>query len=95
MGNFEARLLREEELRDRAERDAQWNLGATRYCERCHEERHGEHLCADIAKRLARRERQVQAVLAIWAGRDPIIATSRKVAEEIVQKLSELGVQDD
>jgi hypothetical protein len=57
---------------------------------RCHKEikPKSEHLCADVAARLARRERQVQAVLAI-------VPMDRPLAEQIVKVLSNLGVEND
>lgn len=65
-----------------------------RHCIRCKAETLGganrpEHLCKDIAKRLARRERQVQAVLSIAPD------LSRETAEDIVKALSNLGVTED
>lgn len=71
------------------------------WCERCGAESNTlsePHLCKDITKRLARRERQVATVLDImrthapWRSHDEINQT---IAEEIVQKLAQLGVQED
>lgn len=51
------------------------------------------HLCADIAARLKRRERQVQAVLDVLHGFN--LSRDRDVAEAIVAKLNQLGVTED
>lgn len=53
-------------------------------------------MCKDIAKRLARRERQVNEVMDLLADAitDPQ-PTRRELAESIVVKLSQLGVSDD
>ena len=64
------------------------------YCQRCHEQVHGSatdqpHLCADISKRLARRERQVEAVLAI------VPALTREDAQAIVTRLAGIGVGEE
>lgn len=69
------------------------------YCQRCKQQvhstaEHQPHLCADIQKRLERRNRQVQAVIDILVESSPR-NTEREVAEAIVQKLSQLGVAND
>ena len=70
-------------------------------CTRCHEEVFGLvrtdddiHVCKDIAKRLARRERQVQAILPMLECYE-VPSVRRRVAEMIVAKLAGLGVADD
>lgn len=53
------------------------------------------HLCRDIRRRLARRERQVAAVEAIlWQARGSMLPV-RDQAEAIVAKLANMGVTDD
>ena len=74
-----------------------------RFCTRCNIEvfdEPGEHLCADLAKRYARRERQVAAVILILDGEmddeGAIYPDKFKgAAEEIVKVLANLGVEDD
>lgn len=73
-----------------------------RYCVRCKAEVFGEpgsHLCADLAKRLARRERQVNEVERILAFHmrhgDASVEGVRLVAEGIVKVLANLGVEND
>jgi hypothetical protein len=73
------------------------------YCERCKVQVHGlpehqPHLCADLERRLVRRERQVQAVLSVFSSRgllDGYEQTQRDIAEAIVKALSNLGVDSD
>lgn len=72
------------------------------YCTRCKQQVHGRpqdqpHLCKDIAKRLARRERQVQAVLDIFdqSKTGLHVDAGRRCAEAIVVKLNQMGVIDD
>lgn len=61
-------------------------------CSRCGATAHTTdadgHLCADIAARLKRAERQVQAVLSVAPGLD------RDTAEAIVQRLNRLGIDN-
>jgi hypothetical protein len=69
------------------------------WCERCGEESNTlsePHLCKDIKRRLARRTKQVNAVIDILADAavDPQ-PTRRQLAEEIVAALAHLGVTDD
>lgn len=70
-------------------------------CARCHAvcfTTNGPHLCPDIAARLRRREAQVQAVLDVFSVRgllDGYEDTKRAIAEAIVQKLANMGVQND
>lgn len=52
------------------------------------------HLCADIRKRLARRERQVAAVEAILREGHGSIRPMRDTAEAIVTRLAGMGVAD-
>lgn len=68
------------------------------WCERCKQESNtlsAPHLCADIARRYARRERQRQAVI------DELRATSLDeksldgLASVIVQRLANMGVEED
>ena len=83
-----------------------------RYCDRCQAEIHGTaqdqpHLCPDLSKRLARRKRQVDAIIpVIVAAQERYVlhveavlsgdmADPRPYAEEIVAKLAHLGVEDD
>ena len=78
-------------------------MTSERYCTRCKAETFGEpgsHLCADIAKRLARRERQVNEVESIlydhFAGYYDINEQDRRdAAYAIVQRLANLGVEND
>lgn len=75
------------------------SLENKRYCGRCGEPVHGRpedqpHICADIQKRITRREKQVQAVIDILA-RPGRSTDARTVAESIVKKLSQLGVTED
>jgi hypothetical protein len=65
-------------------------------CPRCDEESNTlsePHLCRDIARRLARRERQVEAVLGILDEYDSHPG-GHAMAEAIVAKLSQMGVAD-
>ena len=74
----------------------------TKNCVRCGAEvfglpQHQPHLCADIVKRLARRERQRDAVVelldeAFQIGNPNLV---RNVAEDIVAKLANMGVEND
>ena len=76
-------------------------INPMRNCTRCGAEVHMSaenqpHLCADIAKRLARREKQIAAVVEILGpGELPFGRDINTVAEIIVKKLSEMGVTDD
>lgn len=72
------------------------------YCERCGEQVHGlpqhqPHLCKDIEKRLARREKQVQAVMDILCADGYLNAGLfvREKAEAIVKVLANLNVTED
>ena len=79
-------------------------VGVPRQCARCKADVHGKpadqpHLCADLAVRLVRRQRQVDAVIAILRNRrmddgidDDLL---REAAEDIVKKLANLGVEND
>lgn len=67
-------------------------------CPRCGEvcfTTNPEHLCKDIAKRLARRERQVEEVMDILLASTEEISSLRTTAEQIVLRLSQLGVTDE
>ncbi len=71
-----------------------------RICPRCREEKFGKpgsHLCADLAKRLARRTRQVDGVLDIMNQCRVEFGTvhDRECAERIVGFLANLGVEND
>jgi len=73
-----------------------------RYCDRCKAELHGTaqdqpHLCPDLSKRLARRKRQVDAIIPVIEAAQEryYMADPRPYAEEIVAKLAHLGVEDD
>lgn len=68
------------------------------YCSRCSVQLHSTpehqpHLCADVQKRLVRRNRQVDAVekLLEFCGE----FDRRTLAETIVIKLNQLGVTED
>lgn len=75
------------------------------WCKRCQEESNTldpPHLCADIAKRLKRREAQKQAVLDIIRkavyddyADEPGFKGDEDAAEAIVKKLAQMGVTDD
>lgn len=77
------------------------------YCQRCHEQLHGlpedqPHLCKDIKRRLARREKQkaaVESLIAAWLlSMDANVTLEWNVgplAENIVAKLANMGVEED
>ena len=70
-----------------------------RVCIRCGKQGNwtDEHLCDDVRRRLARREKQRDAVVAILE-REVLEYgenTDLHVAEEIIAKLNQLGVTDD
>lgn len=75
------------------------------HCPRCGTQVHGlpadqPHLCSDISKRLARREKQVEAVRFILMAHGfnadlHAGAGSTRLAERIVTKLAQMGVADD
>jgi hypothetical protein len=70
------------------------------WCERCGTESNtlsAPHMCKDIAKRLARRQAQVEAVRTILADYAGDIADDMytEAAEAIVAQLASMGVTDD
>lgn len=70
-----------------------------KYCVRCNAEVHGlpqnqPHLCADVKRRLARREAQRDAVVVILDAH-VTVQTARRLAELIVAKLANMGVEQD
>jgi hypothetical protein len=75
----------------------EYNTGMSRYCVRCTQELHKgqEHLCPDIAKRLKRREAQVEAVCKLLYTMPVPEPRIRQAAEAIVAKLSQMGVEND
>ena len=74
-----------------------------RHCVRCGADTLGganrpEHLCADIAKRLKRREAQRAAVLDVfsrWGLLDGYEETKTRLAEAIVKELAGMDVTSD
>lgn len=84
-----------------------WNQDDARYCTRCLVELHGTaqdqpHLCADVALRHARREKQVDATLVIMR-RYGLVSSlvpqdgdvMREAAEAVVARLANMGVDQD
>lgn len=54
------------------------------------------HVCKDIARRIAKRERQVQEVMRLLKSARTIGPSfDRTVAERIVKTLANLGVEED
>jgi hypothetical protein len=75
-----------------------------RHCVRCGANVHGRpqdqpHLCADIEKRLKRREKQVAAVVEIidehLDAHDVYLKRPELLAEKIVAGLANMGVEND
>ena len=69
-------------------------------CVRCNEESNtldAPHLCKDVKKRFARREKQRDAVVRILAINRHAITNLElvDVAEEIVTKLAQMGVEQE
>lgn len=70
-------------------------------CQRCEQVCHTtepEHLCKDIARRLARRQAQKDAVLAVfssWGLLDGFEDTKDRLAEAVVKALAGLDVSAD
>lgn len=74
---------------------------AAKNCVRCGAEAFGLvrseadiHVCKDVAKRLARQERQIEAVVGILQQHD-LSSRERRLAELIVRRLNQLGIADD
>jgi hypothetical protein len=68
------------------------------WCERCGAEANtldSGHVCKDVAARLKRRERQVEAVMDILLDAMDGYGDARPFAEAIVAKLAGMGVTDD
>lgn len=68
------------------------------WCERCRQESNTldpPHLCRDLERRWKRREKQADAVQAELYGKVLDGIDMRALAERVVMKLTQMGVEDD